>query len=497
MSTLNSVNFNRISGLASGIDYETIINNLMKAERAPLDKLNQNRMILEWKQQDYKSLAKDIYDFNKQVFNMKLSSSYKAKNVGVSNSNVVDVSAGGSAVNGAYTINVTKLASPAYMTSTDNLPTAYNEDGSVKTLKEQFAEVTTDTGTFTISNGVGSEKISKEISINFNTDTVYTLASKITNAGIGVTASYDESTHRFFIMSNTTGSSNQISYTDVSVDGGLTNLMSDLLHLPTLEASGHDAVFEFNGTELTQSTNNFTINNMNITLKGTGTSTVTVSDDTDYIFNQIKDILNKYNDLTAKVNTKLSEERYPDYLPLTDDQREQLTDTQQEQWEEKAKSGLLKNDPMLSDLLTSMRKAIYTKINDADPAFDTLADIGITTGFWYENGKLYVDDNKLKDAIEADPNAVVNLMQGVMGNLNAEMDKGLDKIKQYAGDYLGITLYDQSFLSRQIRDTNERILEMEDRLSTIEDRYYRQFTQMEQMISQMNSQSAWLAQQFQ
>ncbi|MDI6601796.1 MAG: flagellar filament capping protein FliD [Thermoanaerobacteraceae bacterium] len=489
MSSLNSVNFNRVSGLASGIDYESIINNLMKAERIPLDKLNQNKTILEWKQQDYKSLAKDIYDFNQQVFNMQLSSSYKAKTVGVSNEVIASATASTSAVNGIYTLDVTALAKPAYMASSENLPTSYNSDGSKKTLKEQFSSITA-SGSVNLSIVNGGKEAT--ITVDLDNDTIYTLASKITNSGIGITASYDENLHRFFIMSNTTGSTNNISYKDIDSS----TLMSDILKLPT-SASGSDAQFEFNGLAFTQPTNSFTINGLNVNLKAAGTSTITVNNDTDYIFNQVKDILNKYNDVISKINTKLSEERYPDYLPLTDDQREQLTDKQQEQWEEKARSGLLKNDPMLSSLLTSMRNAIYTKIDDADPSYDTLADIGVTTGFWYENGKLYIDDSKLRDAIENNSDAVINLMQGVMGKMNDVIDNGLDSIKQYAGDYLGVTLFDQSFLARQIRDMNDRILEMEDRLSVTEDRYYRQFTQMEQLISQMNAQSAWLAQQFQ
>ncbi|WP_162523568.1 flagellar filament capping protein FliD [Calorimonas adulescens] len=489
---ISSVNFNRISGLASGIDYESIINNLMKAERAPLDRLNQNKTLLEWKQEDYKSLAKELYDFNQQVFNMQLSSSYKAKTVGVSNEVIASATASTSAVNGIYTLDVTALAKPAYMASSEDLPTSYNSDGSKKTLKEQFSSITA-SGSVNLHIANGDKEAT--ITVDLDNDTIYTLASKITNSGIGITASYDENMHRFFIMSNTTGSTNNISYTDIVVSDDSSTLMSDILKLPT-SASGSDAQFEFNGLAFTQPTNSFTINGLNVNLKAAGTSTITVNNDTDYIFNQIKDILNKYNTVIADINSKLSEERYSDYLPLTDDQREQLTDKQQEQWEEKARSGLLKNDPMLSKILTSMRNAIYTKVG-SDPAYDSLADIGVTTGLWYENGKLYIDDSKLRDAIENNPDAVINLMQGVMSKMNDVIDNGLDSIKQYAGDYLGITLYDQSSLSRQIRDMNDRISEMEDRLSEIEDRYYREFTQMEEMISQMNAQSAWLSQQFQ
>ncbi len=492
-STLDSINFNRISGLASGIDYETIIKNLMKAQSAPLDRLNQNKTLLQWKQQDYTDLAKKIYAFKQKVFNMELSSSYKAKTVSVSNNTVAGVTAGSSAVNGTYAINVSQLASAAYMTGTDDLPSAYKSDGTVMTLAEQFG-ITDETGEFAISNGTSS----KDISVNFSTDTVFTLASKINKAGIGVTASYDENIHRFSIMSNTTGSSNVLSYTDASVDtsDGAKDFLSQIMNLPE-SSTGKDAVFEFNGATLTQSNNSFQINGLSISLSSTGSTTLTVNDDNGHIYDQIKSILNDYNDLIAEINSKISEKKDNDCMPLTDDQREQLSDKQQEEWEEKAKAGLLNNDSILSNLLTSMRKSIYSKVDGADPAYDRLTDLGVTTGQWYENGKLYIDDDKLKNAVESDPDAAISLMKNIMSGLNTQIDDGLSKIKKNSGDYLGTDLYDQSYMANQIRDLNDRILDTQDRLKDIEDRYYSQFTQMEQMISQMNAQSAWLSQQFQ
>ena len=493
MSTVSSVNYNRVSGLASGIDYESIIKNLMQAQRAPLDKLNQDKTVLEWKQQDYTELAKKAYAFNQKVFDMEFTSYYRSKDVRVNGSSVANVTAGTQANNGTYNIDVKQLATAAYMTSTIDLPTAYNDDGGLKTMGEQFG-ILDDTGKFTISNGESS----KEITVDFASDTIANLVAKINESDTGVTASYDDNLHRFFITSNSTGSSNVISYTDADVitGGGEKDFLNELMGLPQ-SSSGKDAVFEVNGAVLTQPANTFQITGLNISLAGKGKTSIIVGDDTDYIYDQVKGILNDYNDLISEINEKISEKRYLDYKPLTDDQRDQLSDTQQEKWEEKAKSGLLKSDPILSNLLFSMREAIYSKADGADPSYDMLADLGITTGKWYENGKLYIDDNKLKDSTKKDPDAVISLMKNVMSNMHTQLNDGLNRIKRNSGDYLGIELYDQSFMARQIRDINDRILDTQDRLSNIEDRYYRQFTRMEQMISQMNAQSAWLSQQFQ
>ncbi len=117
---------------------------------------------------------------------------------------------------------------------------------------------------------------------------------------------------------------------------------------------------------------------------------------------------------------------------MTDEQREQLTEKQAEKWEEKAKSGILRGDSILSNALSNMRQALYRKVEAAPEGFQQLAQIGITTTPNYlEGGKLLIDEAKLRQKIEENPDAIYRLFS----NNGSGNDKGIvlqlrDEIKR-------------------------------------------------------------------
>src|SRR5690606_28685531 len=161
-----------------------------------------------------------------------------------------------------------------------------------------------------------------------------------------------------------------------------------------------NAKFTINGLTTERTSNSFTMNGVTFTLKRTSepneTASLNIMNDNEKLFENIVNFINKYNELVEKIETKLQEPRYKSYKPLTDDERETLTDKQQEQWEEKARSGLLRNDSILSGLITNMRTAIYSAVNqsDLDPNMRTLSSIGITTTANYMSAKLIIDEEK-------------------------------------------------------------------------------------------------------
>ena len=139
---------------------------------------------------------------------------------------------------------------------------------------------------------------------------------------------------------------------------------------------------------------------------------VNVSNDTQKVFDTIKDFVTKYNELIEKLMERLRKKEYRNYQPLTDEEREKLTDKQAEQWDEKAKSGLLKGDSILSSGLNQMRSNWYASVSGVSGAFSQLTDIGISTSANYsDRGKLVIegDGTKLKEAIEKDPQSVMDL----------------------------------------------------------------------------------------
>ncbi|WP_176719906.1 flagellar filament capping protein FliD, partial [Desulfuribacillus alkaliarsenatis] len=152
---------------------------------------------------------------------------------------------------------------------------------------------------------------------------------------------------------------------------------------PVNYSNGKNAKFVLNGLETERKANVFTISGVEYTIKAVTDNAVTVSSvsDTDAIFDKIKGFVDKYNELLGFVNEKLMERRYRDFPPLTNEQRRAMDDKEIEMWEEKAKSGLLRGDHMLSGILTDMRMLISDQVKGlGDGRISSLAQIGITTG---------------------------------------------------------------------------------------------------------------------
>ena len=172
-------------------------------------------------------------------------------------------------------------------------------------------------------------------------------------------------------------------------------------------------------------------------------------------------------------------------------------------WEEKARSGLLRSDSLLEEILTDLRKVV-TETVEGIGSLDSLYDLGISAGSYLTNKSriLKIDEAKLREAIEKDPEAVAKVFlkesdnekeKGIMVRLYDKIGKGINKITAKAGN--ATSTYDQSTIGKTIRDIDDYIATLEERLLRIEESYWRRFTAMERAISSMNQQSSWLAAQ--
>jgi len=362
--------------------------------------------------------------------------------------------------------------------------------------KRQAYTTYTGSGTSISINGT-------QINISTNED-INSIISNINNNVSSVNASVDS--NGVITISSQNGS-------QVSISGDYNFLVNNLHINPSLILSqGTDASFSFNGVNMTTSTNNVSVAGININLTGQGYTTLSVQTDTDTIYNSIKSFVDAYNDVITTINSKLTEQRYYDYQPLTDDQKKQMSQDDITAWQQKARSGDLSGNDNLTSIYYSMRTAISGTVA-TDGTQMTLSSIGITTGQWYEGGKLYIDDTKLKNAIQNNPQEVMDLFtkitesttdvnaipgssssDGIAARLYYIVNNGINSITQEAGGGQ-YQLYDNSFLGQQINDLNQRMSDMQDQLNTLEQQYYDQFTQLETYMSQMNSQSQWLSQQ--
>ncbi|MER2007822.1 MAG: flagellar filament capping protein FliD [Psychrobacillus sp.] len=233
---------------------------------------------------------------------------------------------------------------------------------------------------------------------------------------------------------------------------------------------------------------------------------LTATADVDAMVDKVKEFVAKYNELIAGMNDSLKEKKYRDFPPLTDEQRKDMSDKEQELWDEKAKSGLLRSDSIVSSGLSSMRNAIYGRVDGiGDDLIDTLAEMGITTSSVYsDGGKLVISEDKLRKAITENPDKVVQTLtqsgektatgdtRGIVNRLRDSMKELTAKIEAKAGK---ATATDQQYtLGKSLIDMNTRISNFQRRLEDIETRYWKQFTAMEQAISKANSQSGYLSQ---
>lgn len=497
----------RIGGLATGIDTDSIIRDLMRVERMPLDNKLIEKQLWQWKQEDYRSMNLSLYNLKNSAFNMKLQSPYMAKKVISGDTSIVTASATASASSGTYNIKVTQLASAASNASTASISLDPGDkiDTSASILSQAakfanagtFFDGKTDTDTFTVTvNGTD---------LNFtygnSLDTIINTINE--NSDLNVSMFYDSGTDKIALSSTVTGASAQLEV------GG--DFLTSVLQIDNAQkTAGTDAAFELNGLATTRSTNTFTINNVTFSLKGLtvggvgGTATtIEVQQDTDTVFNNIKSFVDSYNEVIESLYNKVKEERYRDYQPLTEEQKEAMSETEIKKWEAKARSGLLKNDSILNRIISEMRLTISATVEGVSGA-KSLSEIGITTGSYWndENGKLKIDETKLRAAIEADPEGVAELFnhssetqseKGLAIRLYDTASAGITRLTDYAGT--STKLYDQSYIGRRLVDLDKKIDSLEDRLVTVEARYWSKFTAMERAISSMNQQSSWLTSQ--
>jgi flagellar hook-associated protein 2 len=343
---------------------------------------------------------------------------------------------------------------------------------------------------------------------------------------------YDQLNDKFTVTSNETGAMAKVSINDAANEGNLMFVLglTGPLGAGTSDTGVDASIDYFDGTStqtITRATNDFTMNGISFSLKANSAVSVEmkVAGDTTKSFELIKNFVNKYNEIVDKLNSEVSEKRYKDYVPLTDEQRETMSEKQIEQWEEKAKSGMLENDSLLSGLLSQMRSAFYQEIKGVG---GTPYSIGITTGTWEQRGKLVINETKLKDAIANNPELVTDIfskesdtayspnMDSASRTKRNEENGIANRFNDIIQDYIrtnrdtsnrkgllleraGITGDASNYenaLARDIKDKDAKIETLLDRLLSKEDYYYKKFAALEKALNQMNSQSAWLTQQF-
>lgn len=272
-----------------------------------------------------------------------------------------------------------------------------------------------------------------------------------------------------------------------------------------------DASFVLDGAEMTESSNNFTVNGITFNLSKTTESKdtpgtfesiqVTVGKDSDSTYELVKEALTEYNKLIEEMNKLYTADSARGYDPLTDEQKEAMTEDEIKNWEDKIKSSLLRRDNTLGSLLSGMRTALASSYTDEETGKTfSLSSFGIVTGNYTENGKLHIygdeDDatyatygDRLKKALEEDPDQVMNTLTSVFGKLYETMTEKCAKTEVSSA----LTFYNDKQYNSLLKDYEDDLDTMEDRIKEMEDKYYKQFTAMETALSKLQSQQNSLA----
>ena len=296
-----------------------------------------------------------------------------------------------------------------------------------------------------------------------------------------------------------------------------------------LLVKGKDAIIDFNGEEVKKSTNNFSVFGINLQLQSEQLAeaepiTIRVETDVDSIYDKVKNFVDEYNKLVDEINKQVNQKYYRDFPPLTNEQKEAMTEKDIELWEEKSKSGLLKGDSALTRALQRIRSGLYETVENVAGSYNHITQIGITTGTYQDGGKLVIDEQKLRNAINNDADGVIDLLlkspdsalegqeklkdSGLVQRIYDGMIDGMKEVIRQSGPGEDSALLRTvrsnilidfvtkqssiSVLGRDLSSLNSRIFREEELLSRKEDRYWAQFTAMEKALSQMQSQSSWL-----
>lgn len=273
---------------------------------------------------------------------------------------------------------------------------------------------------------------------------------------------------------------------------------------------GQDAEIELNGAVYTNNTNNFSINGLSIQAKTrTGTESVSITTDTDVdgIYNKIKSFFTEYNALIKSMDTAYNATSARGYEPLTDEEKDAMSDTEIEKWEEKIKDSLLRKDQTLGSISNMMKSSMLSSFTINGEKY-SLSSFGIGTlgyfssgdnekGVYHINGDSEDSDtsgkeDKLKAMITNDPETVISFFTQLTDKMYNELGKKMSSTSLRTM----YNVYNDKQMNTEYSSYNTKISKWETKISDMEDYYYNKFTAMEKAMATLNSQQSSLSSLF-
>lgn len=483
----------RLSGLMSGMDTDSVVQELVAAKRTKVDDAVKAQKKLEWKQEAWKDLNSKIKSLQtKFAANMRFSSAYTKKTSVVSNSNVASVLTGEGAVNGVQDLEVEQLAKTAYLTGGK----ISAKDGSSLTAMSKLSDI--DPGfaggdiTFTRNGKATKIAVDKDATIS-------DVLTELKN--LGLNASFDAKNQRMFVSAKESGAASDFSFSGSG--GALTALGLSVKNSGATKVDGQDAKILLNDAEFTSNTNVFEINGLTITAmqetKAGESVSITTKNDTDGIYDMIKNFITEYNTLINEMDKLYNADSAKGYEPLTDEEKEAMSESQIEEWEEKVKSAMFSGDSSVSSVSLALREVMASGF-EVNGKTMYLSSFGINTMSYFtaeenERNAYHIDGDpddastsgnadRLKSMIASDPDSVVSFFSQLSQKLYTKMD---DMSKSVTGYRSYGSFFDDKKMQTDYDSYTSKIKELEDKLADYEDKWYAKFSAMETAMAKMQS----------
>lgn len=403
--------------------------------------------------------------------------------------------------------NMAATSKPSYKINKDSTIAELAASNKFKTA------LSSTSGSFTI-NGQGFSFTSS--------DTISSILNKVNSSNAGVYMSYDEISDKVMISSKDTGSAAKVQLTDEAA--GFLKSLGLTSGLTMEETAGSDADVTIDGVRSFRASNSFSLDGVTYTInkKTTSAVNVNITRDLDSMVTKIKDFVTSYNETLELMNKRVKEPVYRGYPPLTDEQKQDMKESDIKLWEEKAQSGMLHNDTTIKKVVSSIRELTSQKVEGVSSESNVFVQIGIETLPYNsklpnEAGKLVIDETKLRAALSKDPDSVIAMFSnqqiapesetpeekkvrlsktGIAQRMYDEITSSIDQLVDRAGG-VGSAMLDRSTdLGEKLFNLENKITDKNNRLIKIEDYYYKKFAAMEKAISNSNSQLAMLSKQF-
>lgn len=268
--------------------------------------------------------------------------------------------------------------------------------------------------------------------------------------------------------------------------------------------SAVNSIITYNGLNVVSNSNTVNVNGFTLTLKGVTDEKIVLNttNDTQSTFEAVKKLVTNYNAILKELNTLYYADSASSYDPLSDDEKEAMTDAQIEKWENKIKDSMLRRNSNIGTIITTLKTPIMQSVTASDGKQYSLASFGIGTSNDYsEKGLLHIsgdpddstfsnDTNKLMQSLESDPDIVAEVLSKTFSNLYKEVDKNIKAIPNVRSAF---TFYNDKLMTNQQTEYKKKIAELDKKVTELENKYYKQFSAMETAMAKLQSQSNALA----